>query len=117
MTLLSLTSLVLGSGGPGLSEVKVRVSPNAVTREVCMSQEATLAIERRAVAVESLGEREHNVGVLLDLAFDLAVGDLSEAERDRALPHTESLSDGFEGPAFTHFRCEVLDAVMKRKSI
>lgn len=108
-----LTSLVVRPGGPGLSEVKVRVSTDAVTREVSVSQEAALAIERRAVTVEPLREGQHDVCVLLDLASDLAEGDLSEGERDRTLPHSEGLSDGFISGTFAYFRGVVLYAVIK----
>ena len=71
------------------------VSPNTVSGEVCVSQEAALAIERRAVSVKALREGEHDVGVLVDLASDVAEGDLSEGQRDGALPNPEGLSDGF----------------------
>lgn len=91
---LSLTPLVGVPGGPGLSEVKVSVSSDAVSREVSVSQEAALAVKRCAVAVETIREREHDVGELVGLASDLAVGDLSEGERDHTLPHLKGFSDG-----------------------
>lgn len=110
---LSLTPLVEGAGGPGLSEVKVRVSPDAVSREVSMSQEAALAVERCAVAVETLRKGQHDVGELVDLVFDVAVGDLSEGEWDHALPHLEGFADGFLRGSLADLRGVVLYAVIQ----
>lgn len=111
--LLPRTPLVGGPSGPGLGEVKVRVSPDAVAREVGVSQEAALAIERRAVAMETLGKGQHDVCELVDLVSDLAVGNLSEGDRDRSLPHLEGFSDGFIRGPFANLRGVVLYAVMK----
>ena len=91
----------------------MRVSPDAVPGEVGVSQEAALAIERRAVAVETLREGEHDVRELVDLVPDLAVGDLSEGERDRTLPHLEGLSDGFLCGSFSDLWGVVLYAGRK----
>jgi len=96
--------------GPRLSEVKVRVSPDAVTGEVSMCKKATLSVKRRAVAVEAFRKGQHDVGILVDLPSDVAEGDLSEGERDNALPHFEGLSDGIISGSFTHFGGVVLYA-------
>lgn len=112
-TLLPLTPLVHVPGGPRLGQVKVRVAPDAVSGEVGVSQEAALAVERRAVAVEALGEGQHDVCELVDLVPDLAVGNLPEGDRDRALPHLESPSDGFIRGSFADLRGVVLYAVTR----
>lgn len=111
--LISLTPLVCVPSGPGLSEVKVRVSPDAMSGEVGVSQEAALAIERRAVTMETLREREHDVCELVNLVFDLAVGNLSEGERDHTLPHLEGFSDGFMCGSFSDLWGVVLYADRK----
>lgn len=92
----------------------MRVSPDAVAREVGVSQEAALAIERRAVAMETLGEGQHDVCKLVDLVSDLAVGNLPEGDRDRTLPHLEGSSDGFIRGPLADLRGVVLYAVIKR---
>lgn len=115
LNLLFLTSLVDLPGGPGLSEVKVCVSPDAIARKVSVSQKAALAIERRAVTVEPLREGQHDVCILVDLASDLTEGDLSEGEWDRSLPHPEGLSDGFISSMLAYFRGVVLYAVRKEE--
>lgn len=91
----------------------MRVSSDALSGEVGMSQEAALAVERRAVAVETICEGEHDVCELVNLVSDVAVGDLSEGERDRALPHLEGLSDGFICGSLADLRGVVLYAVVK----
>ena len=58
----------------------MRVPADAVAGEVGVRQEAPLAVEGRAVAVETLGEGEHDVGELVHLVADLAVRDLPEGE-------------------------------------
>lgn len=116
-TLLSLTPLVDAPGGPGLSEVKVRVSPDAVSREVSVSQEAALAVERCAVAVETLRKGQHDVCELVDLVFDVAVGDLSEGEWDHTLPHLEGFSDGFLRRSFADLGGVVLYAVIQSEEM
>lgn len=89
------------------------VSPNAITGKVGVSQKAALAIERRAVTVESLREGQHDVRVLVDLASDPAEGDLSEGEWDHTLPHSEGFSDGLKSATFAYFRRVVLYAVIE----
>ena len=110
---LFLTSLVDGPSGPGLGEVKMRVSSDAVAWEISVRQEATLTIKWRAVTVETLCKGEHDVCELVDLALDLAVGDLSEGEGDRALPHLEGPPDGFICGMFTNFWGVVLYAAVE----
>lgn len=106
------TTLV-GANGPGLGEVKVRVAPDAVPGEVGVSQESPLAVERRAVAMETLGEGQHDVGVLVHLVPYLAVRNLPEGERDHAFPHPEGFADGFVRGPLAHLRGVVLYAVGK----
>lgn len=91
----------------------MRVSSDAVSGEVSVSQEAALAVEGRAVTVETFGEGEHDVCKLVDLVSDVAVRDLSEGERDHALPHLEGFSDGFVCGTFADLRGVVLYAVIK----
>lgn len=91
----------------------MRVAPDAVAREVGMSQEAALAIKWCAVAMETLGKGQHDVCKLVDLVSDLAVGNLSEGDRDRALPHLEGFSDGFIRGPFADLWGVVLYAVIK----
>lgn len=112
-----LTTLVGVAGGPRLSEVKVRVSPDAIPREVSVSQEATLAIEGCAVAMETLGKGQHDVCKLVDLVPDVAVRDLPEGERDHALPDPEGFPDGLVRGTFANLRGVVLYAVIKRREI
>ena len=89
----------------------MRVPADAVAGEVGVRQEAPLAVEGRAVAVETLGEGEHDVGELVHLVADLAVRDLPEGERDGALPHLEGLADGLVRPSLAHLGGVVLYAV------
>lgn len=65
---------------PGLVRVKVRVSSDAGAGEVGVSQETALAVERRAVAMETRGEEDHDVG-LLPLVLDLRVRHLLSGKR------------------------------------
>lgn len=95
----------------------MRVSPNAVSGEVGVSQEAALAVKRRAVSMETLCKGQHDVCKLVDLVSDLAVGNLSEGDRDRALPHLEGFSDGFIRGPFADLRGVVLYAVIKSGEI
>lgn len=113
--LLPLTTLVDVAGGPGLSKVKVGVSADAVSREVRVSQEAALAIERRAVAVEAVSKGQHDVCKAVRLCFDLAVGNLPEGEWDHALPHPEGFPDGFKCGSLANFRGVILYAVITKK--
>lgn len=112
--LLPLTALIDVAGGPGLGEVKVRVPTDAVSREVCVSQEAALTIERRAVAVKAVSKGQHDVCKGVRLCFDLAVGNLSEGERDHALPHPKGFPDGFKCGSLADLGCVVLYAVVKK---
>lgn len=114
-TLLPLTPLVHVPGGPRLGQVKVRVTPDAVSGEVGVSQKATFAVEWRAVAVEAIRKGQHDVCELVDLVPDVAVGNLPEGDRDCALPHPESPSDGFIRGSFANLRCVVLYAVTRNK--
>lgn len=84
------------------------VSPDTDARKVSVRQKAALAVKRRAVAVETLCEGQHDVRVLVDFASDVAEGDLTEGERDNALPRLEGLSYGFKRGSFPHFGGEVL---------
>ena len=86
------------------------VPANAVAREVGVRQEAPLAIEGAAVTVETLSEEQHDVGELLHLVSDVAVGDLAEGQRGHALPHLEGLPDGLVGLELAHLGGVVLDA-------
>lgn len=107
---LSLTPLVDVAGRPGFGVVKVCVAPYPVPGEVRVSQEAALAVEWRAVAVETLREGEHDVSVLVDLVPDVAVRDLSEAERDGGLPHLKRPADSLVCSVLPNLRGVVLYA-------
>lgn len=104
-----LTTLV-GPDGPGFGQIKVRVAPNAVPREVGVRQEPTLAVERRAVAVEALGEGQHDVRVLVHLVSYVAVRNLPEGDRDDAFPDPEGSPDGLVRGPLAHLRGVVLYA-------
>lgn len=93
----------------------MRVSTDAVSREVSMSKESALAVEGRAVTMKALCEGEHDVCELVDLVSDVAVGDLSEGQRDHALPHLESFSDGFICGSLADLRGVVLYAVITNR--
>lgn len=110
-----LTPLV-SADGPGLSEVKVRIPPNAVPREVGVSQESSLAIKRCAVAVEAVCEGQHDVRVLVHLVPYVAVRNLPEGERDHAFPDPEGFTDGFVRGPLAHLRGVVLYAGSKISS-
>ena len=86
------------------------VPADAVAREVGVRQEAPLAIEGAAVAVETLGEEEHDVSELLHLVTDVAVGDLAEGQGGHLLPHLEGLADGLVRLVLAHLGGVVLDA-------
>lgn len=88
----------------------MRVAPDAGAWEVGVGEESPLAIKWTTVAVETLGEEDHDVGKLLHLVADVAVGDFAEAERRDALPHLEGLPDGFVGLVLTHLRGVVLNS-------
>lgn len=75
-----LTVVVGVAERPGLVRVKVRVSSDAGAGEVGVSQETALAVERRAVTMETRGEEDHDVG-LLPLVLDLRVRHLLSGKR------------------------------------
>lgn len=81
-----------------------------------MCQEATLAIKGTAVAVEALGEEEHDVGKVLDLVPYVAIGDLAEPQRGYALPDFEGFPDGLVGLILAHFGCIVLYTEEREKA-
>lgn len=116
LCLLPLTTLVDVAGGPGLSKVKVRVPTDAISREVRVSQEAALAVERRAVAVEAVSKGQHDVCVAVRLGFDLTVGNLPEGEWDHAFPHPEGFPDGFKCGSLADLGGVILYAVMTKKN-
>lgn len=95
----------------------MRVSPDAVSREVSVGQEAALAVKRRAVTMETLCKGQHDVCKLVDLVSDVAVGNLSEGDRDRALPHLEGPSDGLIRGLFADLWGVVLYAVIKNGEV
>lgn len=66
------------SSGPRLGEIKVRIAANSISRKIGMSQESALAVKGRAVSMEPICEGQHDVGVLVHFASDLAVGDFPE---------------------------------------
>lgn len=109
----SLTPLIHSACSPWLRTVKMCVSSDARSREVSMGQEAALAIEWCAVAVEALSEEEHDVCVPVHLAFDVTVGDLPEPERNHTLPDPEGLADGLERLVLPDFRAVVLYTEMR----
>lgn len=92
----------------------MRVSADAVAGEVSVSQEAALAVKRRAVAVETLRKGQHDVCELVHLVPDVAVGDLPEGEGDRALPDLEGSPDGFVRGPLPDLRGVVLYAVVDK---
>lgn len=66
---------------PGLIGVKVCVSADASAGEVGVGQETPLSVERRAVAMETRGEEDHDVS-LLALVLDLRVRHLLNGTRE-----------------------------------
>ena len=105
----------------------MRVPADARAGEVSVGQEPPLSVKWRAVAMETRGKEDHDVG-LLALVLDLRVGhflcgtehgvaaaqagggggatDL-EGERRDALPHPEGSPHRPLGVLLTHFRGEV----------
>lgn len=63
---------------PRLVRIEVCVSTNAGAGEVGVCEEAALAVERRAVAVKTRGEKNHDIS-FLPLVLDLRVRHLLEA--------------------------------------
>lgn len=101
---------VLVPDSPGLRGVKVGVPSDVGAREVGVGQEATLAIEGRAVAMEALGKEDHDVGLLLTAIADVGIVHLAEAQRCGALPHAECLANGLVCGIFAHLGGVILDA-------
>lgn len=94
---------------PRLIRVKVRVTPDARPWKVGVRQEAALAVEGGAVAVETRGEDDGDVHVLLG-PLQLAVGHRLEAQRRHVLPHVEGSPNGVVGLLGAHFGRHVLYA-------
>lgn len=104
-----LTVMVRVAQRPRLVRVKVRVAPDARPWEVGVCQEAALAVEGGAVAVETRGEDDGDVHVFLG-SLQLAVGHRLEAQRRHVLPHVEGSPDGVVRLLGTHFGRHVLYA-------
>lgn len=100
--------------GPGFIRVEMRIAPDPRPREVRVSQEPSLAVERRAVAMETGREDDGDVYVALT-ALQCAVGDGLEVQRRNALPHIECPADGFVRLTRTHFRSHILYTGGKNK--
>lgn len=107
LTCHSLTIMVGVSQGPGFIRVKMRVTPYPRPREVCVSQEASLSIKRRAVAVETGCEDDGDVYITLT-ALQRAVGHGLEVQWRNALPHIKCPPDGFMSLPRTHLRGHIL---------
>lgn len=106
----SLTIHILIPDSPGLGRVKVGIPSDVGAREIGMGQEATLAIERRAVTMETLSEEDHDVCLLLMALADIGIGHLSETKWCGALPHAERLANGLERGILAHLGGVILDA-------
>lgn len=100
--------------GPGFIRVKMCIAPNPRPREVCVCQEASFSIERRAVTMETGCEDDGDVYITLT-ALQRTVGDSFEVQRRNALPHIECPPDGFVSLPCTHFRSHVLYTGGKKK--
>ena len=111
----TLTIVVGVPQRPRLVRVKVRVPADAGAREVGVGQEAALAVEGRAVAVETRGEDDGDVHVA-PAALQGAVGHGLEAQRRHALPHVEGPADGVVGLPGAHLGRHVLDAAWEGRS-
>lgn len=85
------------------------VASDVGAREVGVCEEATLAIEGCAVAMEALSKHDHDVGVLVAI-LDVGIGYLSETQRCVTLPHAEGLADGLIGAILAHLGGVILDA-------
>lgn len=92
----------------------MRVPSDSGAREIGVGQEASFTVKGRAVAMETRGEEDHDVG-LLPLALDLRVRDLLKGERRDGLPHIEGLADGPLRVLLPHFGSEVVYAVEARE--
>lgn len=110
----SLPTVMVGvAERPRLIRVKVRVAPDARPGEVGMRQEAALAVEGGAVAVETRGEDDGDVHVLLG-PLQLAVGHRLEAQRCHVLPHVKGAANGVVGLLGAHFGRHVLYAARRQ---
>ena len=110
----TLTIVVGVPQRPRLVRVKVRVPADAGAREVGVGQEAALAVEGRAVAVETRGEDDGDVHVLL-CALQLTVGHGLEAQRRHVLPHVERSPYGVVRQLAAHLGRHVLYAARTSK--
>lgn len=75
-----LTVVVGVAQRPGFVRVKVCISSNASAREIGVCEETPLAVEGRAVTVETGGKKDHDVRFFA-LAFQLRVRDLLDGKR------------------------------------
>lgn len=107
LTCCSLTIMVGVAQGPGFIGVEMCITPYPRPREVCVSQEASFSVKRRAVTVETRCEDNGDVYITLT-ALQRAVGDSLEVQRRDALPHIKCPPDGFVSLPCTHFRGHIL---------
>lgn len=114
LTLVRFTLYILVSYCPGLIGVKVCVSAHTRTWEVGVSQESSLSIKGRAVAMKTWGKEDHDVWLFATAIFHLLVWDLVECQWGNLLPDFKSLSDGFKWVILSDLRSVVLDTVIKR---
>lgn len=96
MQYYTFTLYVLVPDGPRLIRIKVCVPAHSGSREVGVSQEATLAVEGRAVPVKTRGEEDHDVRLLAASILYLLVGDFVEGQRGDLLPDFKGPPDGFK---------------------
>lgn len=104
-----LTSLVNVACCPRLCCIKMGITSDTLTREVCVGQETSLAVEWGAVSVKAFRKVKHDICKLVHLAIDLTVWDLTELEWRHGFPNLEGLPDGLMCGLFTNFRTVVLD--------
>lgn len=110
-----LTSLVNVARCPRLCRIEMGITSDAVTGEVSVGQEAPLAIERGAVFMKAFGEKEHDICILVHLAFDLTKWNFAELQGRHGLPDLKRLPDGLICGLFTNFGCVVLNTEKMRK--
>lgn len=99
--------------GPRLVRVKVCVPSDAGAREVGVGEEASLAVEGRAVAVKTWSEDDGDVHVT-PARLQGAVWNGLEAEGRHALPHVKRPADGVMGLPGTHLWCDVFNAAERK---
>lgn len=109
-----LTIQILIFDSPGLGRVKVGVASDVGAWEVGVCEEATLAIEGCAVAMETLSKHDHDVGMLMAI-LDVGIGYLSETQRRVTLPHSECLADGFICAILAYLGGVILDAEVQSR--